>query len=94
MKMMIVADLIRSEDKYHIISSHKSISIYYHTSASIFLIFKSHSKVKTAHHPTSGMVKIDDSRVSFHGPFKFATLNNRKLQDRISEKDWLILSEQ
>jgi hypothetical protein len=38
-------------------------------------------------------VNIDDSEVSLHGPFDFATMNNRKTQDRISEKDWLVLGE-
>ena len=41
--------------------------------------------------PYREWVQIDDPAVAIHGPFNFATLNNRKTRDRISEADWLVL---
>jgi hypothetical protein len=43
--------------------------------------------------PYREWISIDDPDQAIHGPFDFATLNNRKTRDRVSEKHWLILGE-
>jgi HKD family nuclease len=75
--------------EYHKSNSHKSLSVEYHilqpsqyseaTAASKHLV------------PYRAWIHIDDSDQAIHGPFEFATLNNRKTRDRVSEQDWLIL---
>jgi hypothetical protein len=38
-------------------------------------------------------INISDPELTIHGPFNFATLNNRKTRDRISATDWKSLAE-
>jgi hypothetical protein len=43
--------------------------------------------------PYREWIHIDDHAIAIHGPFDFAKLNSRQTRDRVSTKDWLILSE-
>jgi hypothetical protein len=43
--------------------------------------------------PYREWMQIDNSSVTLHGPFNFATLNNRKTRDRISKTDWIVLQD-
>jgi hypothetical protein len=43
--------------------------------------------------PYREWIQVDDPSVVLHGPFNFATLNNRKTRDRVAEQDWLVLKE-
>jgi hypothetical protein len=72
-------------------NSHKSLSVDYHIlQHSQYSEATARSKQLT---PYREWVNIDDSEVSLHGPFDFATMNNGKTRDRILAKDWLILAE-
>jgi hypothetical protein len=42
--------------------------------------------------PYREWMQIDDSSVTLHGPFNFATLNN-KTRNRISKTDWIVLQD-
>jgi hypothetical protein len=43
--------------------------------------------------PYREWINLHDSTIYIHGPFNFATLNNRKTRDRISETEWRTLAE-
>jgi hypothetical protein len=77
--------------EYHKTNSHKSISLDYH------IIQPSQHSENTAMSmgltPYREWIQINDPSITLHGPFNFATLNNRKTRDRISKADWLILQD-
>jgi hypothetical protein len=79
--------------EYHKSNAHKTLSANYHIlqpSQYSLEIAKSKQLV-----PYREWVNLDDILgVSLHGPFNFATRNNRKTKDRISAADWLALADQ
>jgi hypothetical protein len=75
--------------EYHRSDSHKSISVDYHIiQPSQYSESVAASKRLT---PYREWLNIDNSEILLHGPFNFATLNNRKRRDRVAETDWNIL---
>ena len=42
--------------------------------------------------PTRKYVHLIHEDIFIHGPFDFATVNNRKTRDRISKQDWQVLA--
>jgi hypothetical protein len=78
--------------EYHKTNSHKSLSVDYH------ILQPSQYSETTAKSmdlvPYRQWVQVDNQSVALHGPFNFATLNNQKTRDRITERDWLVLHEQ
>ena len=77
--------------EYHESNSHKSISVDYHIlQPSQYSESVATSKRLT---PYREWINIDDSDILLHGPFNFATLNNRKTRDRVAEHDWNILAQ-
>jgi hypothetical protein len=79
--------------EYHKSNAHKTLSANCHIlqpSQYSLEIAKSKQLV-----PYREWVNLDDILgVSLHGPFNFATRNNRKTKDRISAADWLTLADQ
>jgi hypothetical protein len=77
--------------EYHTTNSHKSLSVDCH------ILQPSQYSETTAQSmnlvPYRQWIQVDDPLVALHGPFNFATLNNRKSRDRVAERDWLILHE-
>jgi hypothetical protein len=43
--------------------------------------------------PYREWVQLDDTSITLHGPFNFATMNNRKTRDRVAKADWLVLQD-
>jgi hypothetical protein len=77
--------------EYHKSNSHKTLSVEYHIlQPSQYSEAMAASKLLV---PYREWISIDDPDQAIHGPFDFATLNNRKTRDRVSEKHWLILGE-
>jgi hypothetical protein len=77
--------------EYHESNSHKSISVDYHIiQPSQYSESVATSKRLT---PYREWINIDDPDILLHGPFNFATLNNRKTRDRIADTDWHILAQ-
>jgi hypothetical protein len=79
--------------EYHKSNPHKTLSVNYHIlqpSQYSLEIAKSKQLV-----PYRELVNLDDILgVSLHGPFNFATPNNRKTKDIISAADWFALADQ
>jgi hypothetical protein len=77
--------------EYHQTNSQKFLSTDYH------ILQPSQYSEDTAKSmglvPYREWIQIDDSSVTLHGPFNFATLNNRKTRDRISKMDWIVLQD-
>jgi hypothetical protein len=77
--------------EYHKTNSHKSLSLDYH------ILQPSQYSENTAKSmgltPYREWVQLDDPSINLHGPFNFATLNNRKTRDRVAKADWLILQD-
>jgi hypothetical protein len=77
--------------EYHKTNSHKSISVDYH------ILQPSQYSENTARSmgliPYREWIQVDDPSITLHGPFNFATLNNRKTRDRVAEQDWLVLQD-
>ena len=77
--------------EYHESNSHKSISVDYHIiQPSQYSETVATSKQLT---PYREWINIDNPDILLHGPFNFATLNNRKTRDRIADNDWNILAQ-
>jgi hypothetical protein len=78
--------------EYHKNNSYKSLSLDYH-----IILQPSQYSENTAMSmgltPYREWVQLDDSSITLHGPFNFATLNNRKTRDRVAKADWLVLQD-
>ena len=77
--------------EYHKILSQKKLHNQYH------IIQPSDLSEKLAKNqnltPYREWVNIKDPNTIVHGPFNFATINNRKTRDKISLRDWQILAQ-
>ena len=77
--------------EYHKILSQKRLHTQYH------IIQPSELSTKLASNqdltPYREWINIKDPATIIHGPFNFATINNRKTRDRISLREWEILAQ-
>ena len=75
--------------EYHESSSFKQLGTKYHLiqpSETSQIIAKQQNLV-----PYREWINLSDPSILIHGPFNFATLNNRKTRDRVSTTNWEIL---
>jgi hypothetical protein len=75
--------------EYHKVLSPKKLHTQYH----IIQPSDISSKIATKQDltPYREWINIKDDSIIIHGPFNFATINNRKTRDRVSIREWEIL---
>jgi hypothetical protein len=78
--------------EYHQAEHSKTLSLNYH----IIQPSEVSAQIASSRNlvPYREWVQLNPSDILLHGPFNFATKNNRKTRDRISQTDWDILTSQ
>jgi hypothetical protein len=77
--------------EYHKLLSPKRLHVQYHLIQPSDLS----PKIATSENlvPYREWVNLKDPAINLNGPIEFATINNRKTRDKISTKDWSLLSQ-